>query len=419
MESKEMLLYNAEQVVTCAGNYPKRGKEMSNLGVIKNGAVIVRDGIIAEVGETATLEASFPDDGFKVNLKGKTLMPGFVDSHTHFLFAGYRANEFDRRLKGESYMSIMNDGGGIVNTVEATRKATADELYELGMMRLNEMLKMGVTTVECKSGYGLDEETELKMLDVIKRLNESHPVDVVSTFLGAHAVPRNFAGHTDEYVSLIINDILPRIGDRAEFCDVFCEKGVFDKEQTRLISEAARKLGYKIKLHADEIVSFGGAELAVDLKAYSADHLLKASAEGICRLAHSNTIATLLPLTAFSLNEEFAQGRKMIDAGCAVALASDYNPGSCFSSSIPLLIALACLKMKLTVEEAIMALTLNGAAALDKAHEVGSIENGKIADMIVVDYPSYEFLPYHVGMNCVSKIIKKGKIIEPYLYTIS
>ena len=311
-------------------------------------------------------------------------------------------------------MSIMERGGGIVSTVKATRECNFIQLRGKAEGFLKQMSAMGVTTVEGKSGYGLDKETELLQLRVMRSLNndEHKRVDIVSTFLGAHAVPQEYGGRTDDYVDYMIEEVLPAI--RAEhtvtFCDVFCEKGVFSLEQSERLLRAARHHRFKLKMHADEIVPFGGAELAASLKCVSADHLLHISDTGIKRLARAGVVATLLPLTAFSLNEPYAPARKMIDAGCAVALASDLNPGSCFSASIPMMIALACIYMKMTPEEAVTALTINGAAAVGRASEIGSISVGKRADVILLKYPSYKFLPYHVGMNLVDTVIKDGEL---------
>ncbi|MDH6304977.1 imidazolonepropionase [Parabacteroides sp. PF5-5] len=413
MKTGKLLIKNTSQLVTCSGFAAKKGKAMSDLGVIENGAVAISNGIITHVGTTEEVLSQLNEDDYSViDASGKALLPGFVDSHTHFVFGGYREEEFSWRLRGDSYMSIMERGGGIVNTMQATRNSTYDDLWESAYARLDDMLDMGVTTVEGKSGYGLDLETELKQLRVMEELNEEHPVDIVSTFLGAHAVPPEYKGKADEYIDYIIQTILPAVQeeDLAEFCDVFCEKGVFSIEQSERLLKAAEAHGMKPKLHADEIVDIGGAELAVRLKATSADHLLQASDENIRLLAKSDTIATLLPLTAFSLKESYARGREMIDAGCAVALASDLNPGSCFSGSIPLLIALACIYMKLTPEEVVTALTINGAAALGRAESIGSIDVGKKADMIILRYPSYKFLSYHIGINIVTMTIKDGKI---------
>lgn len=413
MDDKKLVIRNASQLVTCPGFTAKKGKEMSELGVIEDGAIAISDGIITHVGTTREVLRQINLNNYlEVDATGRAVLPGFVDSHTHFIFGGYREEEFSWRLRGDSYMSIMERGGGIVNTMAATREISYDALWDHGYERLDEMFNMGVTTVEGKSGYGLDIETELSQLRVMSELNDEHPIDVVSTFMGAHAVPPEFAGHTDDYIDYIIKEVLPRVRKEktAIFCDVFCERGVFSLEQSERLLRAARSLRFKLKIHADEIVPFGGAELAARLKVTSADHLLQASDEGIKKLARSNVIATLLPLTAFSLNEPFARGREMIDAGCAIALASDLNPGSCFSSSVPLLFALACLKMKMTPEETLTALTINGAAALGLADKIGSLDVGKKADIVLLQYPSYKFLPYHIGMNIVDTVIKDGTL---------
>lgn len=407
------MIRNASQVVTCSGFAAKRGAEMSDLGIIEDGAVAMSNGMITHVGPTNEVMKQIEvDDYLEIDASGRALLPGFVDSHTHFVFGGYREEEFAWRLKGDSYMSIMERGGGIINTVNATRKSSYDTLFTKGYERLDTLLEMGVTTVEGKSGYGLDLTTELIQLRVMDELNSDHPVDVVSTYLGAHAVPPEFEGRADDYITYIIEEVLPSIRQEhsVTFCDVFCEKGVFTVEQSERLLRAARSHRFKLKLHADEIVPFGGAELAARLKAVSADHLLHVSDAGIKRLARAGVIATLLPLTAFSLDEPFARGRQMIDAGCAVALATDYNPGSCFSCSIPLLFSLACIKMKLSPEEAVTALTINGAAAVGRAAQIGSIDVGKKADMILLKFPSYKFLPYHVGMNVVDSVVKDGTI---------
>ena len=356
MEDEKILIRNASQVVTCSGFEAKKGKAMSDVGIIEDGAVAMSDGIITHVGPTEeVLRQVDVGDYLEVDASGRALLPGFVDSHTHFVFGGYREEEFSWRMKGDSYMSIMERGGGIVNTMNATRNASYDDLYGDAYDRLDAMMDMGVTTVEGKSGYGLDLATELIQLRVMKELNDEHPLDVVSTFLGAHAVPPEFAGRTDAYVDYIIEGVLPHV--RAEhsvtFCDVFCEQGVFSVEQSERLLKAARSQRFKLKLHADEIVSFGGAELAARLKAVSADHLLHIG-------------------------------------------------------SIPLLFALACIQMKLTPEEALTALTINGAAALGREKKVGSIDVGKKADLVLLKFPSYKFLPYHIGMNIVDTVIKDG-----------
>ena len=409
-----IVIKNAAQVVTCSGFEGKRGAEMSDLHVIENGTVIVTDGIISHVlkqGEAIPIDVS----GYKeIDATGKALLPGFVDPHTHFVFGGHREEEFSWRMRGDSYMSIMERGGGIVNTTKATREASEEELYNSAKRRLDDMLELGITTVEGKSGYGLDKDTEMKQLRVMRKLNEDHPMDIVSTFMGPHATPAEWKGREDEFIDFNINEMLPLVAKEklAECADIFCEENVFTIEQSRRFLTAAREHGFLLKLHADEIVQFGGAELAGELKVLSADHLLQASDEGIKAMADNGVVATLLPLTAFSLKEEYARGRDMIDANCIVALATDLNPGSSHTASAPLLFAIACIYMNLSPEEAVTAYTINSAAAINRADTVGSIDVGKQGDMILLKYPSYKFLPYYVGMNCVETVIKKGTIIK-------
>lgn len=315
-------------------------------------------------------------------------------------------------------MDIMNKGGGIVNSVRGTREATEDELYESAKKRLDSMIHFGVTTVEGKSGYGLDYETELKQLRVMDRLQKDHSIDICKTFMGAHATPEEYKGRNEEYINFIIEDVLPKVAEEklAEFCDVFCEEGVFSVEESRKILLKAKELGMKIKLHADEIVQLGGAELAAELGATSADHLLHASDEGIKAMADKKVISTLLPTTAFCLKEPFARARMMIDKGGAVALGTDFNPGSGFTNSIPLMFALATIYMDMSIEEAISAMTINGAAAIGRAETIGSIDKGKKGDLVILEYPSYKFLPYNTGVNIVETVIKDGNIVYKKSY---
>ena len=409
-----LLIKNLSQIATPIGSKLLKGKDMNNIEIIENGAIYVEAGIIKMVGKTYEI---LP----KVNLEncevidgsGKTAVPGFVDSHTHFVFGGYRADEFVKRLKGVPYMEIMKAGGGIQNSVNSTRKASFKELYDTGKERLDEILKQGVTTIEGKSGYGLDKDCELKQLRVMKELESKHNMDIVTTFLGAHAVPSEYKNRADEYIDYIISEVLPVIVEEelSEFCDIFCEEGVFTIEQSRKLLNEAKKMGLSLKIHADEIVTLGGGELAVELDAVSADHLLMVSDKGIKDLASSNVAATLLPSTAFCLNKPFAPARKIIDEGCGVALASDLNPGSCFSSSIPLMFALATIYMKMTVGEALTALTLNGAAAVNRADKIGSIEKGKKADINLLKYDDYQFLVYSTGTQIIDTVIKDGKVV--------
>ncbi len=437
-----LIIYNA-RIITPVGRCAKRGREMSDLLDVAHGVVEVTDGVISYVGSateagdvagvgahagadtgTVAVAGAVPGAGVPARKEGyelldaggNVLLPGFVDSHTHLVFGGFRPDEFIWRMKGDSYMSIMERGGGIINTVRATRKAPFEELKSKAEHFIKIMSDMGVTTVEGKSGYGLDRETELKQLEVMRAINEDpeRRVDIATTFLGAHALPEEYAGRSDDYITFLIEEMLPEIKKSAlaENCDIFCEKGVFTVEQSRRLLSAAKGLGFGLKIHADEIVSFGGAELAGELKMLSADHLLHASDEGIKAMAENGVVATLLPLTAFALKEPYARGREMIDRGCAVALATDLNPGSCCSGSIPLTFALACIYMKLSVEEAITAITLNGAAAIGRADEIGSIEVGKRGDFALLESDTPSYLPYYTGMNGVKLTIKGGKILS-------
>ncbi len=412
--SENLIIFDA-RVVTPTGFTARKGTEMGELLVMDHATIEVTDGVITYVGPNrGENRDGYYQHYWHYNARGRCVLPGFVDSHTHFVFGGERADEFSWRLKGESYMSIMERGGGIVSTVKATRASNFIRLRAKAEGFLKQMNAMGVTTVEGKSGYGLDKETELMQLRIMRSLNgdEHRRVDIVPTFLGAHAVPQEYAGRTDDYVDFLIREVMPCVAEAglAEFCDVFCEQGVFSIEQSRRLLLAARGMGFDLKLHADEIVPLGGAGLAAELSATSADHLLHASDADIRAMAEKGVVATLLPLTAFALKEPYARGRAMIDAGCAVALATDLNPGSCFSGSIPLTFALACIYMQMSIEEAITALTLNGAAALNRAGSIGSIEVGKKGDLVVLNTDNYHFLPYYIGMNCVIATIKKGVI---------
>jgi imidazolonepropionase len=411
---EKILIINASELVTCSGFEAKKGPEaMNDLGVIQNGAIAMEDGVITHVGSTEEVLAKINEDEFAViDANGKTVLPGFVDSHTHFIFGGYRADEYDWRLRGLSYVEIMNRGGGIINSVKGTEEASLEELVELGLKRLDSILSFGVTTVEGKSGYGLYKDTELKQLEALQICDREHVVDVVKTFLGAHSVPKEYKGRSMEFIDYLIEEVLPEVAknDLAEFCDVFCEDKVFSVEESRKILTEAKKYGMKLKLHADEIVQLGGAELSAELGATSADHLLVASDEGIKAMAENNVVATCLPCTAFSLKEDYARARYMVDQGCAVAVATDYNPGSCHTESVPLAIALSTLYMGLTTEETITALTINGAAALDRADTIGSLDVGKKADVVIHEFPSYKFIPYHIGVSTVEVVIKEGQV---------
>ncbi len=408
---EQLLIKNAAQIVTPKGQAARKGAAMKDVDVYENASILIEDGKIVAVGDDPRMK-DVPADR-QIDATGKAVLPGFVDSHTHFVFGGYRPDEFLWRMEGMTYMEIMERGGGIANTMKATREASEEELITHSLDFLEKMLAFGITTVEGKSGYGMDYDTELKQLRVMRELEKSQPVSIVRTFLGAHSVPTNYKGRNDEFIDFLLQEVMPTVKAEklAEFCDVFCEKGVFSIEESRRLLTKAREMGFKLKIHADEIVTFGGSELAGELKCTSADHLLHASDAGIKALADNDVVATLLPTTAFCLKEPYAPARKMIDAGCAVALATDFNPGSGFTNSVPLMIALAVIYMGMTAEEAITALTLNGAAAVGRADSIGSIEVGKEADLVLLQYPSYKFLPYHTGVNIVDSVVKGGKLV--------
>lgn len=411
-----IFIKNAAQIATLASIHegPRKKEAMSDLGLIEDGAILIDGEKIIAVGTTEELERSYAEEIAQaeiVDAAGHLITPGLVDPHTHVVFGGSREQEFEMRLEGHSYMDIMNAGGGIHATMRMTREATEDELFEQTWERLDSFLKHGVTTVESKSGYGMDKETELKQLHVMKLLQDKHPIDLVPTFMGAHAVPIEYKGREDEFVQHVINDMLPIIAEQelAEFNDVFCEKGVFTPEQSEAILEAGKKLGLTPKIHADEIAPYGGAELSAKVGAISAEHLLKASEQGIKDMAKANVIACLLPATALFLREEAAQGRQMIDQGVAVAISTDCNPGSSPTTSMPLVMNLACILMRLTPAEALTAATYNAACAINRNKEVGSLEVGKKADIVLWNVKNYQGLQYKFGVNHVKKVWKAGK----------
>ena len=411
---KNLIIENTK-IVTPLGSEARKGDSMGDINIIPEGCIIITGGKISYAGPMEGRPAVRPDEHYeKIDACGNVSLPGFVDSHTHLIFGGFRPDEFEWRLKGDSYMSIMERGGGIQSTVNATRMSPKEELVEKAQWFIDRMSEMGVTTVEAKSGYGLDSDTEIKMLDAIAELaaKPNQKADIIATFLGAHAVPTEYKGRTAEYVDLIINEMLPKAKGKAKCCDVFCEKNVFEVEDSRRLLKAAEAMGYSLKLHADEIVTLGGGELSAELGALSADHLLHVSDKGIEMMAEAGVVATLLPLTAFALKEQYAPARKFIDAGAAVALATDLNPGSCFSGSIPLTISLACIYMNMSIEETITALTLNGAAALGMAKEIGTLEPGKRGDVVILGSDNYHVLPYYVGMNCVKTTIHEGVVVS-------
>jgi len=410
MKKVDLIILNANELLTISGpKRPRIGKEMNYLGIIKNGALAVKDEKIIGVGKTDTVKKKFKAEE-TIDAKNKIVMPGFVDPHTHLIFAGSRENEFVMRLKGMTYMDILKKGGGILKTVRETRNANKKALFGLTKKRLDRMLKYGTTTIEIKSGYGLTAKDEIKLLEVINELNKKHPVDIIPTFMGAHAIPPGI--NAENYVNSIIENMLPKIAKRnlSEFCDVFCEEGVFSISQSRKILEEAKKLGMKPKIHADEIVRTGGAELAAEVRALSAEHLLQSSQDGIRELSKANVIAILLPATSFCLRTNYADARFMMEQRVPVALATDFNPG-CMCSSMQFVLNLACLVMRMTPAEAIVASTINAAYSINRGNEVGSLEVGKKADILIMDVPNHKLIPQYLGVNLIEKVIKNGKKI--------
>ncbi|MFJ7754775.1 imidazolonepropionase [Peribacillus muralis] len=413
--TKPIWIKHAAQLATLAQNEkrPRSKEEMSELGLVEDGSIWMEAGLVQAVGTTKELEERYADrlhEAEVVDATGHLVTPGLVDPHTHVVYGGSREREFEMRLEGATYMDIMNAGGGIHATTRMTREASEQELMEQTARRLDSFLTHGVTTVEGKSGYGMNVETELKQLRVMKRLQEEHPIDLVPTFMGAHAVPNDYKDREDEYVDHLINDMLPIVSKEklAEFNDVFCEKGVFTPEQSERILTAGKKYGLIPKIHADEIEPYGGAELAAKVGAISAEHLLKASQEGIAAMAKSGTIACLLPATALYLREEAAPGRMMVDEGVAVAISTDCNPGSSPTTSMPLVMNLACISMRLTPAEALTAATYNAACAINRQDKVGSLEAGKQADVVLWNVENYQELQYLFGVNHVKSVWKNG-----------
>jgi imidazolonepropionase len=396
---------------------PLAGKRQGEVHHFRHGAVYCRDGVIQRVGdEDEVLKGLSPgdvDDEF--DCEGLCLIPGFVDAHTHMCFAKRREEEFTLRVEGRDYLEILHRGGGILSSVRAVRAASEDELFSVTLDHALSAQRFGTTSLEIKSGYGLETEAELKMLRVIDRIDRETPLDVVPTFLGAHAVPEEYRGAPEDYVHLLINDMITAVSQQgiARFCDVFCEKGVFSVDQSRRILEAARKAGLGLKIHADEVYDLGGAGLAAELRATSAEHLLAASEKNLRAMAKRRVIGILLPGTAYSLRKAYAPARKMIEIGVPVAIATDCNPGSCYTESMPFVFGLAVLNMNLSVSEALVAATLNAAYAIGMEKKVGSLDAGKSADFLLLDGESPAILAYHAGVSPVVKVFKGGELVSP------
>jgi len=416
VDPADIVLMNAGEILTLSGasKAPKTGAQMDDLGIIHNGALAIKDGLLVDIGPNDEIEKRYVVDALKrIDVGGKVVMPGFVDPHTHAVFGGSRVEEFELRLKGKGYLDILKEGGGILSTVRATRRLSLEALIGACEPYIDNMLLHGTTTVEVKSGYGLSLDEELKILEAIKRLDEGHPLDIVPTFLGAHAVPDEFRDNKNGYVKEVVA-MLPRVKELglARFCDVFCDEGAFSLEDSRRILTEAKNLGFGIKIHAGEFKDLGGAFLAAELGAVSVDHLDHVSEDGIKALARCKVMGVLLPGVPFFLGQKNqAQARRMIEMGLPIALGTDFNPGSCPTVSMQMIIALGCLEMGLTPAEAVSAATINAAHALGLGRQVGSLETGKRADVIVLDIPSYRHLPYLFGVNHVDMVIKAGKIV--------
>ena len=410
----DLIIKNIGKLVTMEGSFfPRVGKQMNELTILENAYIAIVEGKIFQVGMGEDYKDLVGENTIIDDAYGMLVTPGLVDSHTHLIHGGSRENEFSKKLNGVPYIQILQEGGGILSTVNATKNATFDELYNKAKKSLDRMLEFGVTTVEEKSGYGLELETEVKQLEVAHKLDEEHPVDLVHTFLGAHAVPVEYKSNSEAYIKLLVEETMPKIKELglAEFCDVFCEEGVFSVEESDYILSKAKEMGYKLKIHADEIVPIGGAELAAKLGCVSADHLMAASDQGLKDMAEKCVIANLLPGTSFNLNKPSANGRKMIDLNVPISLSSDYNPGSCPSENLQFVMQLGCLNLKMTPNEVLTAVTINAAHCVDRATEIGSIEVGKKADIAIFDAPNVEYLMYHFGINHIGRVYKDGRLV--------
>jgi imidazolonepropionase len=418
MKSTALIIKNARQVLTMRSDQrgPRTGGHTEDVGIIDDGAVAISEGKIVAVGKTEEVLGQVKiDEGTNViDANDKVVLPGFVDCHTHPVFAATREEEFEMRVKGRPYQEIAAAGGGIKSSVRTLRAASKEELIKLALPRLDRMMSYGTTTIEAKSGYGLSLDDEIKMLEVIKELNDLHPIDLVPTFLGAHEVPEEYKSRKHEYIELITQKMIPEVAKRklAVFCDIFCEKGVFGIEESRRILTAAKDHGFKLKLHADQLTALGGAKLAAELGAASADHLEFIDDQGIEMMKEAGVIGVLLPGACFGLGmKEYPPARKMIDQGLPVALATDFNPGSSMTESMPIILSMACLMMGMSPVEAVVASTINSAYAVAQADQVGSIEKGKKADLVIWNVQDYREIPYHYGVNLVDQVIKDGEVL--------
>lgn len=408
---KRTLVTNIGCLQTPVGSYSHKGSKQGINEKYADVEVVIEDGLIKEI--CASGKSNPADFDQVIDAEGKLVTPGLVDGHTHLIFGGYRQHELAMKIAGAGYLDILRAGGGILDTVRKTRDASEEELYDKSMSFLDEMLSMGITTCEVKSGYGLTKDSELKMLRVIKSMNENHEMDVVPTFMGAHAIPPEYEGRGDEYIDFLCDEVIPQVKEEglAEFCDIFCEDAVFNAEQSRKYLQAARDAEFDLKIHADEIEAIGGTELAGEMKATSAEHLIAIKESGMDAMAEGGTTAMCLPATSFYLGATYAPAKKMVEKGIPVAIASDFNPGSCPSLNLQLAINLGCLKYRLLPEEVLTAVTINPACAINRGDLVGTIEPGKQADMVIWNAPDFEMVCYRFGSNLADKVIKKGELI--------
>jgi len=415
----DLIIHSADQLLTLKGG-PQRGMDLGSLDLIKDGAIAIADGVILAVGTSADILNRYPTER-RIDAGGQVLLPGFVDPHTHVLWVGERAAEFEQRVAGASYMEIMAGGGGIMATVRKVRQADLGQLMDESRPRLQRVLRHGTTTVEAKSGYGLSTTAELRILEAAMRLNQEGPWELAPTFLGAHAIPAEYRDEVQAYTDLVSHEMLPAVlhtwqeqypQQPLPFVDVFCEKGAFDIGQSRQILSQAKALGFPLKIHADEFEGLGGTALAVELGAVSADHLVRTPQSDIHALGQSDTVAVALPCTPFGLAESaYTPAQAILDANGILALATDLNPGTAWCESMQFPIVLACRYMGLTQGQAIAAATINAAAAISRSNQIGSLEPGKQADMILLDVPDYRHLGYRFGSNLVTTVVKKGKVV--------
>lgn len=408
-----LLVKNIGCLQTPVGSYSHKGKQQAENLKLQDAAILIEDGVIKEITSDGNLPTDAEEADAVIDAEGNLVTPGLVEGHTHMVFGGYRQNEIPLKLKGAGYLDILRAGGGILDTVRKTRAASFEELYQKTEGFLDEMMGFGVTTCEAKSGYGLDFDTEVKMLEVLKKLNEDHPMDIVSTFMGAHAIPEEYKDRADAFIDMLCEKLLPYVKehDLAEFADVFTEDSVFNYEQSRKYLECAKGHGFDLKIHADEIEAIGGSVLAGEMGAVSCEHLIAINEEGLASMAEAGTTAMCLPATSFYLGADFAPARKMIELGIPVAMASDFNPGSCPSLNLQFVMNLGCLKYKMLPEEILTAVTINPACAINRGDKVGTLEPGKKGDLVIWDAPNMEMLCYRFGSNLALQVIKEGNLV--------